>query len=82
MDEVDNVRLLTRISEIVVKINVEREKCAFLEIAGHVGWIQVRVAASSEEYKNMLYTSDYVDFKDTKALHRVVGALEGFLRPE
>ena len=82
MEKVNNEFILNLIAELVFKINLagEGKQCAFLEVAGHVNWLQVRVVESKENYNVNLYRSEYTDFTDTKELLRIADSLEEFLR--
>ncbi len=58
---------LSQLFELAMRINIETEMCAFVDLSGHVGQIKITIRNSKEDYlkqltrHEMYYYTDYGD---------------------
>ena len=58
----DIINLISDISRTVIEINIKTDLCAFLNISGHVSWIEVQVSENKNLFSNVIYGKNYVTY--------------------
>ena len=78
-EELEDIYALNEeITKLVLKINLETSKAAWFDISGHVGWADVTVSLSKEDYENRIFRSGQFNFKDREQLKQIIGILKYF----
>lgn len=59
---------ISKFMSLAVQVNTQTKYCVFLNIQGHVDWIDFKIAESKKSYNNELFSVKYLSLskKDTR----------------
>ena len=55
-------KVISEILDLVMRINTETDLCAFFNLSGHVGIVDVNVAVSKDMYKTKVFDAAFVSY--------------------
>jgi hypothetical protein len=71
--KLEKQKLIAELIQLAMAINYQTDYCVFVDFAGHVDWLNIKIAESKENYNEHVCTSRIV-LKRDNAIERLTAA--------